>query len=229
MIEPHISVHQAIRDLREIKRAIARAEGSSDDSAEECVTSTHLASHVIAVTLASAFAAAELISYHNATNFLYASYHDERWRYVGIAAIAAILVSLIVALYLSIWREAQREGEAFNDYIARNFLYLRNVSFLSDLFVKFSAVALVILARRPDWVAPLLFLFTGDYLLQGRFFVLPVNLSLVAGFLFVIAAVVQLIFYEGVILYPMAAFAAVGVWSLLRIRRLRNKAQERTA
>ncbi len=223
-MDSNISVRQAMRDLREIQRAIARAEGASYDDSKQSVTDTHFASHVIALLLAGSFAVMEKLSYHNATNFLYASYHDETWRFVGIAAIAAILVCLISALYISVWREARREGEEFDDYVARTFVYLRNVSFLSDLFVKFSAVALVILARRSDWVAPLLILFTGDYLLQGRFFVLPVTASLVAGFAFLIAAVLQLVYFEGIIFYPMAAFAGLTLWSLLRILSLRKNA-----
>jgi len=60
-----------------------------------------------------------------------------------------------------------------NAYIVRNFIYIKNLSLISDLLMKFIALSLAILAGKPEWIAPLLAAFTGDYLLQNRFFTLP--------------------------------------------------------
>jgi hypothetical protein len=118
-----------------------------------------------------------------------------------------------------LWRVARREGENLSSYVERNFAYLRVLSFGSDLFLKFIATAAVILAGRGDWVAPLLMIFTGDYLLQGRVFILPLRGALVFGLGCFVLGVVQLLWLEGSLVYPLSVFCAACLLSLLHSSR----------
>jgi len=65
---------------------------------------------------------------------------------------------------------ARRAGEPLEDYVARSLPYLRSMSFASDLFLKFSVLSMLILAGRPDWIAPFCLVGLADYIFQGRFF-----------------------------------------------------------
>jgi hypothetical protein len=49
-------------------------------------------------------------------------------------------------------------------------------------------LALVVLSGHGEWVPALLLLFLGDYLLQGRYFTLPLKLALLAGPICFVAA-----------------------------------------
>ena len=118
-------------------------------------------------------------------------------------------------LYFIIWCTARIEGESFESFAGRNFSYLSFLGFLSDLFVKFCAVSLVILAGRADWVAPLLMIFLSDYLIQGRFFVLPVRLGLLLALLLIMLGVLQCLLWYGTVLLPLGAFILLSVMTII--------------
>jgi len=98
-----------------------------------------------------------------------------------VGAMAALLLLLVLCAYFIVWRSARRADQPFHDYIARNFRYLRLLSFAGDLFVKFAVLSLVIWHGNPEWMIPLLVLFVGDYLIQGRFFQVPFPAALLLG------------------------------------------------
>lgn len=213
-------MQRAIRDLAEIRRAIERAERQPDMpisiSGLRAQRFVHLAGIVILAVMI-------VIEYHlNPGRFdsLIRTYRSTQVRYLFVCSLAAMLAAMACGLYLVVWHEARKAGETFEAWVARNFRYLSSLSFLSDLFVKFSSLALMILARRPDWVAPLLAIFTGDYLIQGRFFLLPVRMSLLLGFLCVAFGTVQCLFLPGSLLYPFAIVLVVLVLSYLNLLRL---------
>ena len=225
-MDPIQSVDHALRDLHDIKRAIARAERAGDLPGSLSAVSIHQSAHFVALVLVVSLLLCEIFTNHNTTNFLYFSFQSQTWRIAGIVIIASLLLILAISLHLSVWRAAQRSEESFENYVARNFLYLRSTSFVSDLFTKFCVVALVILARHPDWVSPLLVLFTGDYLLQGRFFILPTSLAMLLGLFYMAAAPVLLFFVEGYMGIAYAAFLLPCILSLLFTQKLRLKIQD---
>ena len=221
------SIEQALRDVADIRRAVELAQRADSRQRRSGITRLHRNLHIVLVSLAAAWLIREVAFQHTATNLLYYSHFaDYEFRIVIAALAGAILFLLCGALYFAVWRAAQRAGEELGSYIHRNFLYLRAVSFSSDLFSKFIAVTVVILAGRGDWVAPLLLICTGDYLLQGRLFVLPVRLALLLGLGCFIFGLAQLFWLSGSLSYPLAAFLLVSIMSLLNIVRLERHAAE---
>jgi hypothetical protein len=214
------SIERALLELADVRRAIAWAQGAS----RPCMSSGSPALHrYILIALAScsgAWTAAELSGRPSATWLLYASHYASYEFRLAIALLTAMLLLFGAGvLYFVLWRVARREGENLSSYVERNFAYLRVLSFGSDLFLKFIATAAVILAGRGDWVAPLLMIFTGDYLLQGRVFILPLRGALVFGLGCFVLGVVQLLWLEGSLVYPLSVFCAACLLSLLHSSR----------
>ena len=77
-----------------------------------------------------------------------------------------------------------------------------------------------------EWIAPMLALFTGDYLIQGRFFNLPLKLSLFLGIACVLVAAGM--YLKGIIFvfWPLLLFVAVNLISLALLVRSRMKDEE---
>lgn len=48
-------------------------------------------------------------------------------------------------------------------FVANNFHYLRNLSFVADLTKKFVVLSLLVMAGHPEGIGPVLVLFTADY------------------------------------------------------------------
>ena len=134
-----------------------------------------------------------------------------------IAMIGLCLFGLLVVFYFVLWRAASHSNEDMTTYIARNFRYAWNLSFVSDLLLKFFAMSLLILAGQAAWVAPLLLAFTGDFLLQGRFFTLPSKMSQILGVLCFAGAGVQFFYFPGVFSIPLVVFAVICGASLIRL------------
>ncbi len=213
----------AIQDLGAIRRAIESAEAASWGGRLIGTTSLHLVLHICLAAIVSYLVIAETLIQPSITQRYLLAFQTQEVGIIAVVQIAIVLLLLIGLLYFIVWYQSRRAQESFEDYSARHFTYLRNLSFLSDLFVKFSAISLVIIAMRPDWVAPLLFVFTGDYLIQGRFFVFPVRTSLFLGTLCVLAGTIQCIFLPGTLVYPLISFLIITLLSAGQIIRLRQR------
>lgn len=222
-----VAVQEVLRDIAKIRRVIERVEVDGGKSLSQRSTEMHVALHIALFALAGGLLAVELLRTPSITSLLYLSNAWFTMRVMLIASLAIMLLFMVATLYLVIWRAARRNEESFDAYIDRNFIYLKQLSFMSDLFVKFVAVSLVILSGRADWVAAFLFICTGDYLLQGRMFVLPFRLSLAFGLGSILLGCIQLIWFSGRLSYPLIGFLFVCGWSLcyLAILRKRERSQ----
>lgn len=217
-------IQQAIEDLATVRKAI-EAAGSSDPSARtRSVTGTHLLLQLSALGLALLLIGVEAATGNLASQALSMSPWSADIRVSTVATMGQLLLVLVGALYFVVHRASRASQRDFGAFVARNFAYLRNLTFLSDLLVKFVIVALVVHLRAPQWVAPLLLLFTGDYLLQGRFFTLPLRLALGLGVGCIVGAVALAWFGEALLIWPLAAFACVCVVSVAYTLRLRKGA-----
>lgn len=207
-------IHQAISDLALIRRAIAGGGSETGSPPRPLLWLIHLGLLGLSgVLLLIEFSD----SYSLTQSFLYSA-SDRQYRLLGIANLAFILILLVGGFYFALWHAASREEEGLDEYVRRNFSYLKGLSFLSDLFVKFAAIALVILALRPEWVAPLLLLFTGDYLIKGVFFAFPVRIGILLGLLCFGAALLQFNAGVGDVSYPLMVFFGTTVLSMLSLR-----------
>lgn len=215
-------LQQALRDVHEVRRAI---EGGSNDSKPIGIAGLQAsrAIHIVAVVCTLLLLFCEIFTSPSISEMLWVTASSPRLQAVRFATVFLILVSLVLlalSVYFIVWRNAQLAGEEFSAFIRRNFRYLSFATLTSDLFIKFSAVSLVILAQRPDWVAPILIACTGDWLIQGRGFMLPVKISIPLGFCFLVLSVYTLIYMEGFVYQALIPFLVPSVLSLLHVQRL---------
>lgn len=145
--------------------------------------------------------------------------NDAELKFGSIFYMGYTLVVVLISLYFVMWRAAKHEGEDLNNYIAGNFNYLKNLNLVSDLFLKFTTIALVIVSGAPQWISPLLLLFIGDYLIQGRLFVMPIRFMIGMGALCMLGAVMQMYFGVTTFLIPLAVFAVMVAVSILRVMK----------
>lgn len=207
---------KALSDLREVRRAVDRV-GHQERFPTAPSLKTHLTIHIICLFLACVFLALDTLCTPRLTDFLFATHHFEILRYISVFSILVTLFGLSATVYLLVWRAARRANEELSSFIGRNFRYLTVASFFSDLFIKFSAVSLVILAQRPDWVSAVLIACTGDYLIQGRGFILSVRTGMALGLSYLFAAVIVLIWFEGALASAFAALIIAILFSIIRI------------
>ncbi|MFZ5028785.1 hypothetical protein, partial [Klebsiella pneumoniae] len=77
---------------------------------------------------------------------LAASKWDRNLGVEGLAEVALCMPFLLAALYFVVWRSAKHADRDLGEFLAKNFQYLRNLNFLSDLFVKFVVLSLAVLS-----------------------------------------------------------------------------------
>lgn len=226
MSSPDFDIQKALGDIALIRRTLDQSEQDQLDSRLVGVTlEANLVLQALAFVSALLLVLLEILSGNAITHTLMVGGQFDEFRRFGIGIMAFILVGLLVALYFVLWRAALHSGESVSVYITRNFRYVKNLSLISDLLMKFITLALLLLANRPEWVAPVLLAFTGDYLLQGRFFTFPTRTSVVLGLVCVAGALVQFVSQNSSLLIPLGAFALVAGLSTARLA-LRQQQQK---
>jgi hypothetical protein len=216
------AIQSAVNDLAVIRRAIEKA-GSEDTGVppNAVAVDAGLLFQGLCLLIAAALIGFELISSGSMTSTMMISAHDTEIGLLGLAQVAFVAATLLMCLYFIVWRAARHAGQSFQDYLVRNFQYLRNLSLVSDLLTKLIPVSLLVLAGHPEWVAPLLCLYVADYLVQGRFFSMPVRVSLLLGVAALAVAVSQYLLHSPNLLWPLILFACATAVSLLFLVRAR--------
>lgn len=229
MSTANFDVQKALADIALIRRTLDQSEQDQLDSRLVGITlEANLVLQVMAFVSALLLILLEILSGNAMTHTLMVGGQLDEFRRFGIGMMAFILVGLLVALYFVLWRAALHSGENISAYITRNFRYVKNLSLISDLLMKFITLALLLLANRPEWVAPVLLAFTGDYLLQGRFFTFPTRISVGLGLACVAGGLAQFFSQSPSLLTPLAAFALVAGLSTARLA-LRQQQQKTLA
>lgn len=218
MSRADLDIQKALADVALIRRTLDHSEQDPLDSRLVGVTlEANLLLQAMAFVSALLLILLEVTSGHAITHTLMVGGQLDEFRRFGIGMMAFILTGLLVALYFVLWRAALHSGESVSAYITRNFRYVRNLSLISDLLMKFITIALLLLANRPEWVAPVLLAFTGDYLLQGRLFTFPTRVSVVLGLACVAGGLAQFFSQNPSLLIPLAVFAFVAGLSTARL------------
>ena len=219
-----LDVRKAIADVELIRRVLDQAEKSDSPAQTVGLFGVTLTANIILQSIALAGAVLlliiELLTHGGITELLMLGATLPDIRLLGIGLMAGILIGLVILLYFVIWRAARNSREEFNAYIVRNFRYARLLSYLSDLLLKFAAVALVMLAGHPDWIPPLLLAFTGDYLVQGRLFTLPTRSAVILGAICIAIGLCQFLAGIQTLLVPLTVFTVVAALSTGRLMRL---------
>jgi hypothetical protein len=221
MKDDPLDVRQAIADVALLRRVLHQIEQKRTDQESAGLFGTTLNANMLlqggALCIALALAIVEIFSDNVISRAMLLGNESVDLRLAGIGIVALMLLGMITALYFVLWRAARHNGEEFGAYIARNFRYARHVSYLSDLLMKFVAVALVLLAGQSQWVAPLLMAFTGDYLLQGRLFTLPTKIAVALGVICIGGALLQFLNHSESLLIPLALFSVISAFSVGRL------------
>lgn len=226
MASEELDIRKAIADVELIRRVLNQAENQPVEAPHVdllgVTVTANLVIQTVAVALAGALLLTEALGQRYLSRLLELGATAPDLRLLGVALIAGLLVGLVILLYLVIWRAARNSGEDFNQYLVRNFRYARLLSYLSDLFIKFVAVSLLILGGHTAWIGPLLLVFTGDYLIQGRLFTLSTRVAIGLGAFCIVAGLVQ--FFMGVVslLPALVFFTATGAASMGRLIRIRK-------
>lgn len=229
MSDTNFDVQKALADVALIRRALDQTGQDQMDSRLVGVTlEANLLLQAMAFVSVLALCLLEIFSDSTITYTLMTGGQVDEFRQFGIGMMGFILVGLLITLYFVLWRAALHNGENIGAYITRNFRYVRNLSLISDLLMKFVTLALLLLANKPEWVAPLLLAFTGDYLLQGRFFTFPTKVSVMLGIACLVAALVQFLSNSPALLYPFAVFTLIAGISTARLA-LRHQQQKAVA
>ncbi len=221
MKDDPLDVRQAIADVALLRRVLHQIEQKRTYQESAGLFGTRLNANLLlqggALCIALALAIVEIFSDNVISRAMILGNESLDLRLAGIGIVALMLLGMITALYFVLWRAARHNGEEFGAYIARNFRYARHVSYLSDLLMKFVAVALVLLAGQSQWVAPLLMAFTGDYLLQGRLFTLPTKAAVALGVVCIGGALLQFLSHSDSLLIPLAVFSVISAFSVGRL------------
>ena len=221
MKDDPLDVRQAIADVALLRRVLHQIEQKRTDQESAGLFGTTLNANMLlqggALCIALALAIVEIFSDNAISRAMILGNESLDLRLAGIGIVALMLLGMITALYFVLWRAARHNSEEFSAYIARNFRYARHVSYLSDLLMKFVAVALVLLAGQSQWVAPLLMAFTGDYLLQGRLFTLPTKAAVALGAVCIGGALLQFLNHSDSLLIPLAVFSVISAFSVGRL------------
>jgi len=216
------AIQNAVNDLAVIRRAIEKTENQDMGVPPNAVAvDAGLLFQGVCLLIAAALIFYELISSGEMTSIMMISARDTEIGLLGLAQVALVTVTLLMCLYFIVWRASRHSGQDFQDYLVRNFQYLRNLSLVSDLLTKLIPLSLLVLAGHPEWVAPLLCLYVADYLVQGRFFSMSTRVSLLLGVAALAVAVSQYLLHSPNLLWPLILFACATVVSLLFLVRAR--------
>lgn len=215
------SIQQAIQDVAEIRRAIERSSAQPAKARRAALTADLL---VQAISLACVLFMLlfELLTDHEATEVMLLSAQIPKLGTIGLAMIGLALPLLIMCLYFIVWRSSRHGEQDFSAFVGANFHYLHRLSLVADLVVKFVVLSLLVLGSQPEWIGPVLALFTADYLFQGRFFHFSVRNSLLLGLACLGATAALLLTGTALLAYPLGIFGALnglslaGLWLAVR-------------
>lgn len=226
MKDDPIDVRQAIADVALLRRVLNQVQKHDTGQSSPSLFGTTVNANILlqggTLLLALALTCVELFSEDFIFTSLVLNGVSPDFRLAGIGIIVLILIAIGTGLYFVLWRTAQHSGEEFGAYIKRNFRYARHVSYLSDILMKFFALALLLLADQSQWVAPLLLAFTGDYLLQGRLFTFSTKLAVTLGVICIAGGIIQFFLESSSLLVPLAVFSAIIMLSMGKLMKLQH-------
>jgi hypothetical protein len=228
------NVQQALRDISAIRRVMRNVAFTKKPRLGLSAIDAAITLHIVALVFAVVFLVLEsgLPPFSDptlsTTLFLKLSAHDATLKKFIITVAGIFLLGLSAGMYTVLWSAARKDGEELSDYLLRNFAPFTALSFFSDLSIKFCAIAMAVAAGRPEWVSPLLLLCSLDYLIQGRFFSLPVKLSVVAGILASVAGATQFFAGSGALSVALSVFVVIASASTACLFRTKKAAAKDT-
>ncbi|MGZ3743345.1 MAG: hypothetical protein ACXVB1_13700 [Pseudobdellovibrionaceae bacterium] len=216
-------IQKAVSDLALIRRAIEINDRNKKRTAPARFTvSANLMIQTFCLLIAALMIIFEILSDRALSVVMLSSITDKDLAIWGLAQVAVSLPIIIMCIYFIAFRAARLSKQSFNDYLGTNFQYLRNTSLVSDLFTKFIPLSLLVLAGHSEWVAPILSLYIADYLIQGRYFNLPVRTSFILGLLSVLTGIAQYVLNSAQLIWPLVHFSLISTFSIAYLLRVKK-------
>jgi hypothetical protein len=164
----------------------------------------------------------ELIGTNIITKTILEKNGDEKVRWMMTVFIGFVVIACLAVGRVAVSQAAKSLQDDLENYLKRNFSYLRNQSHSADMLIKYVIVAMFILGQKPDWIAPMLFIFTGDYLFQSRYFTLPPKFTRLLGLASIFLGALQFSLQSALLIFPLAWFFALNVLSLFYLKTLKR-------
>ncbi|MFZ6679561.1 hypothetical protein [Undibacterium sp. Tian12W] len=211
-------IQQAINSIALIRQVIRQADADTTDAKLSGITlDANLLVQLGVFFIVLALSLLELFTAGSMTETISSGSKNPELMLVGIGLMGFIVAGLVLVLYFVIWRAARHNGEELGSYIRRNFRYMYQLSLVSDLLMKFICLALLILAGKALWIAPVLLAFTADYLFQARLFTLPSKAAVSLGVLCLGLGTYQFFVGSPALLVPLLTFSIVAGLSAGRL------------
>ncbi len=207
------SLQQAIQDVSMIRKAIERS-GSQPEKAKQAAINANIMLHAISLILVLAFIVEELLTNNSTTKIILFAQYFRQVRVMGLITVGATLPLLLLGLYFIVWRSSVHGEQDFSSFVSANFRYLRSLSLIADLLVKFVVLALLLYGGHPEWIGAVLALYTADYLFQGRFFNFSIRTSLVLGFMGLLLSGLLVATDTPLLIWPFVFFGGLNILSL---------------
>jgi hypothetical protein len=219
------TTQQALSDLKVMRQAVLQSTNKLPLSADSI--DTHLMMNIVALCITIALGCWDLMGMGSLMGKMtdellsLAKFPEARPPIMGY--VGAELVALVLAAQAYISFKSKHKELVIDDGSERSFVYFKNISALSDIFVKYCVTAVLVLAGKPELVAPIFVLFVGDLALQGRLLVMPSRMAGVYGAAsFVVALAVYGLGISSM-MWPIAVAAGACVLSLITILRFRRR------
>jgi len=200
----------AIRDAIDLDRIETRSMSR---------TQAHVILQSLLFAIAATFAAVEGFTGHQMTGFLKAADQEVEFFWYSVAYMGGFLALISGAAAMIFARSAKMNGDGFYDFTDRHFRSFSDLSIFSDLGLKLVTLTALLAAGKSAWIAPILFLFTCDYLLQRRFVQLPSPWAPALALCSLAAAAVQLYLGSALLLWPLSGFCIISFVSLVTVIR----------
>ncbi len=214
---------RALSDLEILKKIILNKEKQNQISIAS--SSTHKILHFIALFFASIFILMDLPSIDLLTTDVIKSASDPILQRMGVINIGIVLLLFIVGAYYVLYKQALKNQHDFSKYVSRYFIYFKNLSFCTDVLVKYAFFSVLVFTGKPEWIAPALLLFLGDWVANGRFFIFKVQMSIAIAIACIALAAILFIMSIYWLWIPLAVFIAVAVLSLYEIIKFESYAK----
>lgn len=169
---------QALQDIETIKAIVESSNASG--KVNGISVSAHKNLNELLLPLVVFFTVYEVSTGRITADFM-ASAQDHALQVQGLIQTGVAVLVLYAFAKIFLMLEARDVRQNVNSYAARYFSYFEHVKGLSDLTVKFAAFALIILAGKPEWIAPFLTLCLADLTFQRSLFSFSVRVSFCLG------------------------------------------------
>ena len=212
-----IQVADAIKDLAAVRSAI---DGAKVEKQVQSRVQIAIGLQTLLTTIALGFAGVEIFDQNQMTEFLRLSEHDTQLFQFSAAYMIGLLVLISGTAALIVASSARKNSESFATHLDRHLRVLSNFSIVSDLLVKFVFLLALLSTGHSAWVAPALFLFTGDYLIQRRVTFLNEGLALGLGVVSILFAAAQFMTSSPLLVFPLIWFGVVSMISVVTMIRI---------